>query len=33
MGAAQIGKLQPSAAELARHLKADGVNGVLLVPV
>ena len=33
MGAAQIGKLQPSAAELAGHLKADGVNGVLLVPV
>jgi D-proline reductase (dithiol) PrdB len=33
MGAAQIEKLEPSACELAGHLKADGVNGVLLVPV
>jgi D-proline reductase (dithiol) PrdB len=33
MGAAQIEKLAPSAADLAGHLKADGVNGVLLVPV
>jgi len=33
MGAAQIEKLEPSACELAGHLKADGVKGVLLVPV
>jgi D-proline reductase (dithiol) PrdB len=33
MGAAQIDKLEPAACELAGHLKADGVNGVLLVPV
>jgi D-proline reductase (dithiol) PrdB len=33
MGAAQIEKLEPSARKLAGHLKADGVNGVLLVPV
>jgi D-proline reductase (dithiol) PrdB len=33
MGAAQIDKLEPAACELARHLKADGVTGVLLVPV
>ena len=33
MGAAQIEKLEPSAVELAAHLKADGVDGVLLVPV
>lgn len=33
MGAAQIEKLEPSARELAAHLQADGVNGVLLVPI
>ena len=33
MGAAQITKLEPAACELAGHLMADGVKGVLLVPV
>ena len=33
MGAAQIEKLEPAARELARHLKAEGVTGVLMVPV
>lgn len=33
MGAAQIDKLEPAARELAGRLKADGVTGVLMVPV
>lgn len=33
MGAAQIEKLEPSARELAGDLKAEGVTGVLMVPV
>jgi hypothetical protein len=33
MGATPTNQMEPAARELATHLKADGVTGVLLVPV
>ena len=33
MGAADPARMEPAAAEVARHLKADGVDAVVLLPV